>query len=138
MAYDPADPGTWPLKAVARSIVNQVLDESGASVERRQQINDRCDEFVIDLVTRQRRAGEYDGFQGLLKRIEVLIEGRKDYLLKPTGNHEVDRVNAYAQREVEVVERFVAMLLGQDEQAVRGWLPSWRWDEWERLNTPPE
>lgn len=36
--------------ALARNIVNQILDESGASVKRRQAINDRCDEFVAELL----------------------------------------------------------------------------------------
>ena len=35
-------------KKVAMNIVNQILDLSGAGVEQRQSINDRCDEFVLE------------------------------------------------------------------------------------------
>lgn len=36
--------------AVARNIVNQVLDESRADVDTRQSINDMCDQFVARLI----------------------------------------------------------------------------------------
>lgn len=42
------------LEFVARNIVNQVLDESGADVTTRQAINDDCDAFVLKLLRRVR------------------------------------------------------------------------------------
>lgn len=41
-----------PIQALAMNIVNQLFDEAEVSVEKRQAINDKCDKFVQDLVSR--------------------------------------------------------------------------------------
>lgn len=40
------------LLAMARNIVNQVLDEAETSVEKRQAINDHCDVFALSVLAR--------------------------------------------------------------------------------------
>lgn len=48
----PTYPQRRPAMTVARNIVNQILDESGADVATRQRINDDCDQFVAWMVER--------------------------------------------------------------------------------------
>lgn len=48
------DPGHRDALAVARNIVNQVLDEAGTDVDTRQRINDDCDVFVARLLDEYR------------------------------------------------------------------------------------
>lgn len=43
-------PQTHPVMAVARNIVNQILDEAGTDVKTRQSINDKCDQFAARLI----------------------------------------------------------------------------------------
>lgn len=45
-------PGSFEanLTAIARNIVNQILDEAETSVEKRQAINDSCDVFVTRML----------------------------------------------------------------------------------------
>ena len=38
------------LKGIAMNIVNAILEEAGTDVETRQQINDDCDRFVIEML----------------------------------------------------------------------------------------
>jgi hypothetical protein len=40
------------LKRVAMNIVNQLFDEADVSIEKRQEINDKCDDFVLLLLAR--------------------------------------------------------------------------------------
>lgn len=44
-----------PVPFLAQNIVNQILDMSEASVERRQAINDLCDQFVTRLLEQHER-----------------------------------------------------------------------------------
>lgn len=46
----PHFPQRHPVMAVARNIVNQILDEAGSDVATRQRINDDCDQFVAWMV----------------------------------------------------------------------------------------
>ena len=48
----PHYPQGHPAMSVARNIVNQVLDESGADIATRQRINDDCDQFVAWMLER--------------------------------------------------------------------------------------
>lgn len=51
--YDPVPLGQWSPMDVARNIVNQVLDQfPEITVERRQAMNDVCDDFVSGLLDR--------------------------------------------------------------------------------------
>lgn len=43
-------PNEEAARALARNIVNQLFDEADVPAETRQSINDRCDEFVANLV----------------------------------------------------------------------------------------
>jgi hypothetical protein len=53
-----AYPQSHPAMAVARNIVNQILDEAGTDVETRQRINDDCDQFVAHLLERYAKGPE--------------------------------------------------------------------------------
>lgn len=62
------------LDAVARNIVNQVLDESLAPVEVRQDINDRCDQFVLVLLKQVQADGERRVVEAVREFSELLVE----------------------------------------------------------------
>jgi len=49
----PKEGGSSDLKKLSMNIVNQILDIAETSVEKRQNINDVCDEFVFDLLSSQ-------------------------------------------------------------------------------------
>lgn len=52
MTERPKLPQGHPAMRVARNIVNQILDESGADIDTRQRINDDCDQFVAWMLDR--------------------------------------------------------------------------------------
>lgn len=57
--YDSVPLGEWSPMDVARNIVNQVLDQfPEVTVERRQAMNDPCDNFVAGLLERWVQARE--------------------------------------------------------------------------------
>lgn len=68
-----AERETWSL---ARNIVNQILDESGADIDTRQRINDDCDKFVVRLLTDREAALR----ESLAAEIEAVGEQRQDHI----------------------------------------------------------
>jgi hypothetical protein len=118
---------------VAQNIVNQLADLWEVPVETRQATNDRCDQFVTRLIkvhveTREARAIR----KQVAEDLRFLAAARKDYCARCPEHqgdmHEMGNM-ALAIHEEHMSASWLADIIDGKNDA-KGWLPSWRWDEW--------